>query len=225
MQLMREATWLAIILGVSLLLSVLERDGVIPWPGYPSSLALLFLGMWHRKRFCLTVRLFPEGVGASAFPVAFGTGLAAIVLLAAYDPFQPWIGTRLPLAQAFHLLLVVPLCEEFYFRGLLLEHLRRGFTTIRATVLCTLLFALLHLPVGGALVAGILSLAGCALVVRSGGLAYAVELHVGWNAFAQIHQLDDSLQRWLWAASACAIVAAITVGCVLRGRSTHGAAP
>jgi len=223
-RLMREALSLALILGLTLGVSALERRDLIPWQGYPSSLLLLILCLWHWKHFRIDLRLFRPQTQRRVFPLVFSAVLVATLLLFANVPLSPRVGYAPSYWQLLHLIVVVPLSEELYFRGLLLEHLRRGFSAIHAVVLCTLLFGLLHLPAGAGFLAGGLSLVACILVLRNGSLVYAFQLHVAWNAVTQIARINDRSSRWLWAATASAIIAALAAG-LFTGRSTRDSTP
>ncbi len=225
--LLREMFSLAAILGVTLILSGLERNGWIPWPGNPSSLTLLLLGLWHRRRFHISLRLLPVGDSRWALPIIVAVGLAVVLLFTALAPLWLQTGQQLPFIRGFHLLFLVPLSEEFYFRGLLLDHLRRGFSALSATVLCSLLFALLHLPSGAIIEAGLLSLVACVLVLKSGSLGYALQLHVAWNGVAEINNLGDSSERWYWSVFTAAIIVLIAMARLRRpGRPlANGSAP
>ena len=219
-RLMREAFSLALILGLTLIVSASERRDIIPWQGYPSSLLLLVLCLWHWWRFRIDLRLFHPRTRHRVFPIVFAALLVSMLFFSANAPLSPKAGYAPPLLPLLHLVVVVPWSEELYFRGLLLEHLRRGFSAVHAVVLCTLLFGLLHLPVGAGLVAGALSLVACLLVLTSGSLVYAVQLHVAWNGVTQISRMGDDSSRWLWAVTASAIIAALAAGSFAR-RSTR----
>lgn len=223
-RLMREALSLALILGLTLSVSALERRDLIPWQGYPSSLLLLVLCLWHWKRFRICLPFLRPERRRTVFPLVFSAVLVATLLLIGNVPFSPKVGYTPSHLQLLHLIVVVPLSEELYFRGLLLEHLRRGFSAVYATVLCTLLFGLLHLPVDAGIPAGVLSLVACILVLRNRSLVHAIQLHVAWNAVTQISRLSDPSTRWLWAAVASAIIAASAAGS-LAGRSTRDSTP
>jgi len=219
-RLMREASSLALILGLTLIVSALERRDLVPWHGYPSSLLLLVLCLWHWGWFRINLRVFCPQTRRRIFPIVLAALLVSALLYSARTPLSPKAGYAPSLLQLLHLIAIVPLTEELYFRGLLLEHLRRGFSAVHAVVLCTLLFGLLHLPVGAGLVAGALSLVACLLVLTSGSLVYAVQLHVAWNGVTQISRMGDDSSRWLWAATASAIIAALAAGSFAR-RSTR----
>lgn len=215
-RLLNEALLLALILGASLLLSALERRGLIPGQGYPSSLLLLALGLWYRRGLRVRVRFFQPRQDGRAFPVLFALVLVSLLLTSPHIPFWPQFGRSPPLLQVLHLLVLVPLSEELYFRGLLLDHLRRGLSPTQAVLLCSLLFGLLHLPVGAGIMAATLSVLACLLVFKSEALVYAFQLHVAWNGLSQIHRQGDLASRWIWALSASAVIFALAI-CSLRG--------
>jgi membrane protease YdiL (CAAX protease family) len=205
-QLNREAVSLGLILLVTLTVAALERRGIVPWAGYPSSLVLLTLSGWHKWRFGVTVRFFPPHRERSALPWVLSMACVALLAVAAWMPLQPWSPASPSPLYSLHLLLLVPLSEELYFRGLLLDHLRRGFTSVQAVLLCTLLFASLHTPLTAALVAGILSVVACGLVLKMRSLACALQVHVAWNSLVEIGGIGDPSSRWLLAIIASGIV-------------------
>ena len=215
-RLLKEAASLAAILMAVLLLSFLELHALIPGQGYLSSLAFLVLCWLHVRRFQIVVPLrsvAPQGVW---FPILFALGLVGALCADAAMPISPQPGRGPSLAQAIHLVLLVPISEEFYFRGLLFEHLRRGMATWRAIVFCSLLFGLLHLSSDGVFSAALLSLAACGLVLLAGGLEYAIALHAAWNAFTLVADFDAPMVRWTWAITASAFAVAIIFGCRYR---------
>ena len=205
-QLNREAVSLGLILLVTLTVAALERRGIVPWGGYPSSLILLTLSGWHKRRFGVAVRWFPSRGERSSLPFVFALTCVVLLALVAWMPLRPR-STPVPSPMdALHLLLLVPLSEELFFRGLLLDHLRRGFTPVRAILLCTLLFAILHTPLTASLVAGILSVLACGLVLKTRALACALQLHVAWNALVEVCGIGNSSSRWVMAIIASGIV-------------------
>ncbi len=204
-----EALSLWVILGLTLSMVIVERWNPIPWRGYPSSLVLLGLTLWHKRHFGVELRLFqpvagirPAGVVAL---MAFMFAMVFALMVSACWPLAPGSSGGLSIMQSLHLFLLVPLAEELYFRGILLVHLRRLLSTTNAVVVCSLLFALLHLTFGALVVAGVISLFACILVLKSGALACAVQLHVTWNAVSQINHVDDAQTRWIWALSVAAV--------------------
>ncbi|MBN1909031.1 MAG: CPBP family intramembrane metalloprotease [Pirellulales bacterium] len=213
-RLIREAVCLGLILGASLVTVTIEQRLWAPWTGYPSTLLLLGLTWLYQRRFGVRLRLRPAGrLGRWCVGVLAGVLVVQLFFKAALATLAPFAGGEaVPAAQLVHLVLLVPIAEEIYFRGLLLEHLRRGIGTVPAILACSLLFALLHLPTGGALSAFWLSIGTCALVVWTGALAPALQLHIAWNALSQISQLEEySSTNWsvMWGASALVVLLAI----------------
>ncbi len=104
---------------------------------------------------------------------------------------------------------VVPLAEELYFRGLLLEHLRRGFGPIAAVVLCSLLLALLHMPAGTMFGAAVLSLLACVVTLRIANVTFNLtnrcRLRCAWCYNPRMATAELPLARlfdWLRAGAA-----------------------
>ena len=209
-RLLHEAISLAVILGASLTLSAVEYRGLTAWQGYPSSLLLLGLAWWHKRRFDVSVDLSRPRAGGRILLVALSLGLVSLLLISAGAPLWPQTGHGSAPLQSVHLLLLVPLSEEFYFRGVLFDHLRRGFSAAGAVVLCSMLFAVLHLPTGGAIGAGLLSLAAC-LLVLAGGWGYAFQLHVAYNGLSQINRIGDPSSRWTSTAFASIVVLTVAL--------------
>jgi membrane protease YdiL (CAAX protease family) len=209
-QLAAEAVSLGAILLATLTLAALERRGFVHSQGYASSLVLLVLSIGHWWWFGIDVSLLPKRRGGQACVLLLGTGLAGSLLGCA------WLLSDAQFAQSsvqpLHMLLLVPLAEELYFRGLLLNHLRRAFNPAAAVVLCSLLFAGLHYDVGAMTATGILSLIGCVLVLTTGSLACAVQLHVAWNCLSQFKGLSEPVERLDWAILAAAIIMALAFG-------------
>jgi membrane protease YdiL (CAAX protease family) len=221
-QLIREAVSLAVVLGLALALAAVEGRVYLPWMRYASPLLLLILGWWHKRRFAVAVRIVPAARGRVIFPLAFSLGLVALLWLPV-DPLEMHDADRWVLFDIVHLVVLVPLAEEFYFRGLLLEHLRAGFGSIPAVLLCTVLFALLHQPSGGMLGAAVLSLVACVLAVETSALGYAIQLHVAWNGLAEIlhlHLRRQSALGELWAGAASVVILGIMVAYLTRPRAT-----
>ena len=217
-RLAREAASLACILMVGLCLAVAERRGYLPEPAGISSLVLLGLSVWHSVHFRLGMRVGRGPRVRRTLPVVVAVVLIGLLLASARAPLSPRLSQAPPPWLLPHMLILVPLAEEFYFRGLLLDHLRRGFRTLPAVVLCSVLFGVLHLPAEAAIATGVLSLMACLAVVGGGTLACAVQLHVAWNAMSQIHRLGDPSTRWTWAVAAMAVVLLLAAGSLRRQR-------
>lgn len=82
---------------------------------------------------------------------------------------------------AFVVVVGAPLAEEFFYRGMLLQGLRRRLPDIGAVVVSSLLFALIHIqPI---LYPGtfVLGLVAAIVTLRTGRLGLAWSMHVGFN--------------------------------------------
>jgi membrane protease YdiL (CAAX protease family) len=212
-RLLREAVSLAAILMAVLFLALLELQGILGGQGYVSTLALVSLCWWHSRRFQIAVPLRSETPRGRWVAPLFVLALIGFLCEVAAMPLGAASEGGLSLVQAVHLVLLVPLSEELYFRGLLLGHLRQGMATWRAVVFCSLLFGFLHQPSGGVFTAIVLSVVTCGLVILTGGLEYAIAVHAAWNAFTVIVSRGDATVRWLWVAGASAAVVTVLFGC------------
>jgi membrane protease YdiL (CAAX protease family) len=214
-----EAFLLGSILLASLAVAVLERNGLIPWGGYPSSLLLLTLSLFYRWELGMPIRIFSSRSHRRTLPLLLSIALIFMILtFTALEPIQPWPHATLSPFQSLHLLILVPLSEELYFRGLLFDHLRRGFTSLPATMLCSLLFAALHFPVMAILTAAGLSLLACILAIKTGTLTCALQLHISWNALSVIHGIHETFSRWAVAAIASGLVVILAM---IRSKETR----
>jgi membrane protease YdiL (CAAX protease family) len=99
--------------------------------------------------------------------------------------------------QSLFLIILVPFAEEFYFRGLLLDHLVRNVGRIPAVILVSGLFGFLHLLQGLFWPMAILSVFLCILALVRRDLLGAIALHSGWNAFAIVIDLYRNTFVWL----------------------------
>lgn len=88
-----------------------------------------------------------------------------------------------PLSIA-NLLIAVPIAEEFFFRGCLLSSLEKDMGKFFAALLCSIFFAALHLPSGGALQLFLLSMTSSIAYQRSHCLLLPIAIHVAWNSIA-----------------------------------------
>lgn len=127
--------------------------------------------------------------------------------------------------QALALLGWVPLAEELFFRGLVLDTLRRVGPTL-ATLATSALFGLLHLPQGTAIPMFAISLALCLATLRTGSLLWAVGAHVGWNALAVLWRVEEGPERvGLGIMVATALAALAAWGHVRRDHAAPDARP
>jgi membrane protease YdiL (CAAX protease family) len=104
---------------------------------------------------------------------------------------------------------LVPLAEEGFFRGVLLADLRRRWGGVGATLLVSTLFAAMHAPMGQHLPMAVLSVALCALTLRSGSVLWAVGLHAAWNSLAVLRALPPGQDRLPTALVGLALLAAV----------------
>ena len=79
--------------------------------------------------------------------------------------------------------LVGPLHEEVFFRGVLYQTLRTKLSWIFSVLLCTAVFALLHDPPAQMTGALLLSLATCYVMERRGSITECFAIHAAYNFF------------------------------------------
>jgi membrane protease YdiL (CAAX protease family) len=119
--------------------------------------------------------------------------------------------------QVLILVLIVPLAEEIYFRGILFEHLRRLWGGVPAILLATILFVLLHAGQGARAALGVaaLSLVCGAITLICSTPRWAVAVHATWNALALV--LAPLCLRDRWTATLCAATTIVLV--LILGRA------
>ncbi len=190
-----ESISLGCILLIYLLISQIHQSTGMFWlPLAAPSLLLLCLG--YHWIFNTSVKLFcnhgymakAEGFIVRLAPyAAIGLFFTVPMLTVPKDFFT--LGIRLKDTASLSLVIAVviaPVAEEFFFRGLLLEHFRRHFGAFFGIALSSLLFALLHLPKTGPIFALFLfatSIIFCCMVLYGKGLASVMTLHIFWNCF------------------------------------------
>jgi membrane protease YdiL (CAAX protease family) len=124
--------------------------------------------------------------------------------------------------SVFALILLVPVVEELFFRGVVLDFLlRRLKSSPLAVVLVSALFGLAHLPQGltVAIVMLLLSIAFASVTLATGSLVWAIVLHLGWNALAVLRDLSPGTSRWSAAAVTLAAIAGLVILSMLRNRT------
>lgn len=161
--------------------------------------------------------------GRHAWPLAvISAAMAILVILAALA----WAQER-PLARLQNLeqtlaslliVLLVPAAEELFFRGLLLDRLVHVSGRLGAALLVSALFGLLHHLQALVLPMTALSLALCGATLITCSLLWAIALHLGWNALAQLRQAP-LIGAGRWIVTALALVALLIL--VLRGLATR----
>ncbi len=112
-----------------------------------------------------------------------------------YEPVSTGIGnSSLPLlaAELFGTAIVVPVMEEFAFRGVLVSALRR-YGAAFAVVVSALVFSLVHMDFSNVIFAFIAGLVFGFLYVRTGNLWITISIHALNNAIAVISSYEDLL--------------------------------
>jgi membrane protease YdiL (CAAX protease family) len=123
-----------------------------------------------------------------------------------------------PALASLPIVLLVPVAEELFFRGLMLDHLVQGTNRPVAALLVSALFGMLHHLQGLALPMACLSLVLCGAALATWSVLWAVALHVGWNALAQLRRAPlAGPGRWAVAGLAVAAILAL----ILRGLTTR----
>lgn len=115
------------------------------------------------------------------------------------------------------LVLLVPLAEECYFRGILLDHLKSTMGTWTASALVSLLFGLLHLQTAMTWPMVGLSLFLCLSVVLGGGVLWAVGFHMLWNALS-VFWRGGSDGQWGLLLLLTGLPLLVTIGILTRDR-------
>ncbi len=143
--------------------------------------------------------------------VAAGLALAFPFVVA--GAWSSGVGATEPAVLARHLALVllVPVAEELYFRGILLERLAASFGPVTAVGAVGPLFGLLHWPQGLLLPMTVLSIVLCAVALATRSVLWAVTLHVGWNAAAVVRSLPRGPERWAIAGAAAGAIVIVSL--------------
>ena len=184
------------------------QDASFIWVDY-GLLALLLLA--HARRAGLSTRSvfgrFPARRSALRL-ASLGVPAAGIAVLCIYVTFAPlsfawpdavqWLlfedvpifysaGPPYPLlgniAGVLSVVLVAPVVEEYFFRGLLLRRWTHKWGPVRAVVASSVLFGILHADVVGAL---LFAIAMCALYAHYRSLWPSIIVHAANNAIAAV---------------------------------------
>jgi sodium transport system permease protein len=91
-----------------------------------------------------------------------------------------------PLVIIFGIAITPGICEEFFFRGLVLSSLRRSLGNGKGVLGCAVLFAIMHMQLPNFTFYLVMGLLLGFLVVRTGSVMPAMLAHLGNNAFAAI---------------------------------------
>lgn len=132
-----------------------------------------------------------------------GTILVSLVavLMVAVGLFWPDRSTGPPrLLRLEHLVLIllVPVAEELFFRGFLMDVFWRFFQKpTPAAILCSLIFSLAHLPQGTiiGIVMFLLSLLMCFAVFKTGSMIWPIAVHLAWNSAVVLKHTRPGTER------------------------------
>lgn len=108
------------------------------------------------------------------------------------------------------LVLFVPVAEEFYFRGILLQYIRRQWGAPLAGLLSATLFVVLHSAQGpqAATSAALLALTCTLLTLATSTLLWAIAVHTAWNA--AVVMLSGLAQPW-WVATSASLAISLLI--------------
>jgi membrane protease YdiL (CAAX protease family) len=102
-------------------------------------------------------------------------GSASVNLFSASGGYESWL-------MAGMIILVAPLFEEWVFRGLLYQSLRRTWGVAASVGLSSLLFTVIH-PLESSVAVLVLGIVTALLVEKTGRLWPSMLVHMGYNAF------------------------------------------
>lgn len=97
------------------------------------------------------------------------------------------------LQPVVNLVILVPFAEEYFFRGLVFDHLVRNLGRLSSVLLVSLLFALLHAPQGIFIQMFIFSVLLCLVTLKTKNVLASGTLHLGWNLFVFYYLFQKSL--------------------------------
>lgn len=194
----------------------LEVGGPLVWL-VPSVMLLFCTGVYQLRR-PMNHLVLGGGLHAGVMAALCGLLVGGMVAFALVWPPRP---THVPLAPALTLVLLVPLAEELYFRGLLLDVLHRLVGKAAALVASSLLFGLLHLPQGLAVPMTVLALVLGLAALWTRSVVWAAALHVVWNALATL-RVAPADQRWALVLAACVALAVLAAWGVYTRHGSRG---
>lgn len=195
----RELVVLGTILAIHL--GLVYRGILSATPSYPSSISLhLFPSGWllaaalgmmaWRPRLRVNIsggRGMPFWIGLSAL-AWLGTLLFGIWAMKARNTAWP--------VPFWSVVLLAPISEEVFFRGVLLVHFRRNLNTLAAILLSSLLFGIQHCMLGHMWLMAALGLVLGLAAVISRSVLWPILLHMQWNLLAQVHTMPPDWPLW-----------------------------
>lgn len=130
-------------------------------------------------------------------------GLLVLLLLmtACWWPASRALGAPPSLLELTAVIFLVPVAEEFYFRGAWLSILRGLLGAIGATLMVSTVFGLLHQSQGQLLPMLVASCVLCALTLWTRTLLWAVMLHATWNTLTLVIRIAPGAGRFAVAGS------------------------
>lgn len=213
-----------------LLLWVIEVAVPLVWRAWTVMLVPnLWIGatsiLWARHGQTKLVRLTG---GRRVWP-ALIVAVIAVALVVMMATMGPPAGTASgqttveALIRQMLLVSLVPLVEELYFRGILLEYMKQKLGSVIAVIFVSALFGFLHFPQGTAIPMVVLSLIACLLALSAESMLWAVVVHVGWNAAAVVRLMPNEWDRWVVASLGLALVIFLSLwGIRSRDREDEG---
>ena len=162
---------------------------------------------WLRRRPLTSIRL--RGPRTWAISLICGAIAALMLLVPIVWPGSKGVTAQPGIARPMLLILLVPVAEELYFRGLLLDHLLRNVGRAPAVLLVSGLFGFLHFPQGFAMSMTILSIGLCMVAIETRSVLWPVALHMAWNALGTLFRMPDGSARWTVAVVAAAALGAL----------------
>jgi membrane protease YdiL (CAAX protease family) len=164
-----------------------------------------------------SLQLFGGGRRTGSMLALLGLAAVCAVAFALWWPEgvgNPGIRARGTIAA---LIVLVPLAEESFFRGLLFAELRRRLGSLAAVLLVTAVFAAMHVPMGQQVPMGVLAMVLCVVTLASGSVLWAIGLHAAWNAMAVTKSIPPGLER-----GSVVVVALLFLACIAAwGRTSR----
>ncbi len=141
--------------------------------------------------------VFKGGFYPRVMAILSYAAIAFLISVCLLLPHQTNPATIQSICSSMLIILLVPLAEELFFRGFLLNLFQKKTGRIISMLIVSSLFGLLHLAqsvyIASAMAA--LSLISCGAVFISRSLLWAMILHIGWNASAQLRMVNPLTVR------------------------------
>lgn len=189
--------------------AVTDRSGMAP--------AKAGLAGWHRKGRMIAL------TAVLAFSVSLGLNalFAMIGIVDSSQVYREVADRQYGVAFAVGVILygmISPLAEEVVFRGVIYNRLRRFYGPAVGIVVSGVLFGAFHgNPVQG-VYGACLGMLMAYLYERSGSFRIPVLFHAVANLTVYITARMDGVQERLFTPAGCAVLLAVSIGCVLAER-------